>query len=126
MNVIGMMLVKNEEKRWLTETLVNMREICNKIIVLDDCSDDNTVEICERLGCYVIKNNESLWSTDELKARKRLFNIVTNEFAHDGDWLLCLDADEIFVYDHLDYIKYIFHITTKQIDGIAFRLYDMW
>lgn len=124
MKIIGAMLVRNESGRYLAQVLCKMRRICDKIVVVDDCSEDNTAQICQCYGCKVYQGNESLWGTNELFRRKQLWDLATKE-ADDGDWILVLDADEII--DGIDLLKgSISQATTQNADCVAFNLYDMW
>lgn len=122
--LIGCSLVKNEEGRYLEKVLEQMAKVCDKIIVLDDCSTDNTPEICKEYGAEVFPSIQSYWGTDELKQRKRLWELAT-QVADFGDWILCLDADETFDKPELlrDYIQ---KANVAGCNCLAFPLYDMW
>jgi len=122
--LIGAMLVRNESGRYLEKVLEQMRSVCDKIIVLDDCSTDNTPEICRAYGAVVFESHKSLWGVNELLQRQRLWNYV-EVLAQPGDWILCLDADETFDRPNLirDYIK---QAEGAGCNSLAFTLYDMW
>jgi glycosyltransferase involved in cell wall biosynthesis len=122
--LIGCSLVKNEEGRYLERVLEQMAKVCDKIIVLDDCSTDDTPEICKAYGAEVFPSIQSYWGTNELKQRKLLWELATHE-ADFGDWVLCLDADETFDKPELlrDYIK---KADAAGCNSLAFPLYDMW
>ena len=121
----AMILVKNEADRWLVDTLTQLKKISDRIVVLDDVSSDNTVDICKKFTKEVYENNESLWGQDELLARQKLWNLTIKK-ANYGDWIICLDADELFVEGHLEYIKYLFKTLSSGVDSIGFKLHDMW
>jgi glycosyltransferase involved in cell wall biosynthesis len=119
--IYGAMLVKNESGRWLRKVLEQMKMICDKIIILDDHSTDETPEICREYG-EVFYSDKSLWGTNELIQRKLLWDLVN---VRPGDWILCLDADETF--EHPDQVrKYIQLAEQYGCDGLGFPLYDMW
>jgi glycosyltransferase involved in cell wall biosynthesis len=122
--LIGAMLVRNEAGRYLERVLEQMRLICDKLIVLDDCSTDDTPEICRAYGAEVFYSDRSYWGTNELRQRKFLWELATHE-AKPGDWILCLDADETF--DRPDLIReYIQKAEAAGCNSLAFPLYDMW
>ena len=122
--LIGCMLVRNEAGRYLERVLEQMAKVCDKIIVLDDCSTDNTPEICKEYGAEVFPSIQSYWGTDELKQRKRLWELATKQ-ADENTWILCLDADETIpqIEKLPDKIKLAEQYDCK---GLAFNLYDMW
>lgn len=122
--LIGAMLVRNEQCRYLERVLEQMQSVCDKLIVLDDCSTDDTTEICKEYGADVFYSDRSYWGTNELRQRKFLWELATYE-AKLGDWILCLDADETFDKPKLlrDYIK---KAEAAGCNSLAFSLYDMW
>lgn len=125
MALIGIMLVKNEEGRYLERVLAQMKSVCDRIIVLDDASDDATRFICKSYGADVYESGTSLWGTNELIQRQRLWDLATQE-AQDGDWILCLDADETIT--HIGKLKALitFAESYPEVGSLAFPLYDMW
>lgn len=129
-NLIGIMLVRNEADRYLRAVLGQMSMICDKLIVLDDCSTDKTPDICEKFGATVLKPfTRPMWTEDELAARMFLWSKATLA-ADPGDWIICLDADET-----LDnptklpvFINAVEQVCNEgaEIDAIGFSLFDMW
>ena len=134
----GMCLIRNEaNNRWLNEYTKQMFDLCDTMTFLDDNSTDDTIqEICilhsniENKPKLKIINNEScMWETNEVEARKKLFDEVVTECKH-GDWIICLDADEIIPNEYMNYLKYclnyLYQYPVESYDGMAFRLFDMW
>jgi glycosyltransferase involved in cell wall biosynthesis len=120
-----MLLVRNEENRWLGQYINQMHKICDRVVVLDDASTDKTPDILEKVGFEVHRSKESLWGTDELEQRKKLWNLTTAK-AKDNDWILCLDADELLIEKDLAHIKYFINKLPAHVNSIGFRLFDMW
>jgi glycosyltransferase involved in cell wall biosynthesis len=128
MKIHGMSLVRNEsgKDRWVHQFLTQMKLICDRVVILDDASTDNTADICESYGFEVHENTKNLWETNELEARQYLWD-KTIEDAEIGDWILCLDADELFVPEHIEFIKHqIKALETYACNSVGFKLYDMW
>lgn len=122
--LIGAMLVRNEEGRYLERVLEQMKQVCDKIVVVDDASTDDTPIICRSYGAVVYQADKPCWGTDELILRKWLWGEACDA-SKPGDWILCLDADETFDKPELlrDYIK---KADAAGCNSLAFALYDMW
>jgi len=120
----GGALVRNEHGRYLQRFCEQMRAICDHVIIIDDASTDNTPDFCASYGFNVLYSKKRLWDTDEVRQRKRLFNILTSH-ATPGDWIIILDADEIF---HAPYDLVRKELLNAQIykSFMAYRLYDIW
>jgi glycosyltransferase involved in cell wall biosynthesis len=135
MKIHGMILCRNEANidRWFKDFLNQMNCLCDRLVFLDDNSTDNTIDIIERSRLKkeieIYKNKECLWETNEVVARKDLWN-KTIEKCNQSDWILCLDCDELISKEHFDYVKYCFRYLSTypiaNIDGLAFKLFDMW
>lgn len=123
------MITRNEQGRYLDQVLTEMKKVCNKIVVLDDDSDDGTAELCIDYGCKVFVTEHCLWEGRENELRQMSFTLATRE-AKDGDWILCLDADEIMT--NIEYLPELIdaldngELKPIQADGIGFPLFDMW
>lgn len=122
--IIGIILVRNESERWLEQVLSQMRSVCDKLYALDDASTDDTPKICGKYCDAVAIGWKSLWGTNELIRRKQLWSIAES-MANDGDWILCLDADETMPAIEL-LPELLTVVENTGCDCAAFRLYDMW
>lgn len=123
MRIIGGLLVKNEADRWLSEFLASFKILCDEIIVLDDCSTDNTVEICSIYSDKVYLCHKSYWENEEFKVREKLFELCLNE-ASINDWIIILDADEL-INEPLALKEFMKNVPIE-CNGFGLKLYDMW
>ena len=101
------MIVRNEE-RYLRECLESVKDVVDRIVIVDTGSTDKTVSIAEEFGSIVF-NFE--WENNFSSARNYALSKST------GDWILYLDADERLSKDSVDEIKNI----TIQNDLIGYR-----
>ena len=96
MNLIAEMLVKNEADRYLQEVLTDLETYVDKLVIVDNNSIDDTYKICQSFKKVIkLEKSDIDFKTDELGLRSYLLNII-KEVAHDGDWIIAIDADEIF------------------------------
>ncbi|MGL6106060.1 glycosyltransferase family 2 protein [Romboutsia sp.] len=118
------MLVKNEEGRYLRKVLESAREYIDEAVIIDDGSTDNTVAMCREvlkgIPLKLVENKESKFK-NEIDVRKQQWfeTISTNP-----DWIVFLDADEIFENKFKDEVREI--VKNMDADGYLFRLYDFW
>jgi len=99
--IIGLVPVKNEELH-IENCLRALALITDGIIVLDDHSDDETVNIIKSLlnDCSILEIIEKdNWFRDEPGDRNLLLKAGRN---HGGTHFIVLDADEIFTGNCLD------------------------
>lgn len=119
-----MMLVRNEEHRYLKQVLESAKNYCDEFVILDDASTDNTVEFCKEIlegKPLFIHSNPTPQFGNEITLRKQLWEMAVKT---NPDWLLCLDADEIL--EEKAQFKIDTLINQPTYDWYGFRLFDMW
>jgi len=112
MKIITLLPVKNEA--WiLPYTLKNFSDFSDHIIVADQNSNDNTLEICKQFSkVKVIKNNHTEHSN---KIRWDLLKMA-REIEGDNNLIICLDADEMISPEFINEIK-----NSDITDSVAFN-----
>jgi glycosyltransferase involved in cell wall biosynthesis len=139
MKIIGGLLCKNEEHRWLIQYLQQMETLCDDLVVLDDGSTDRTQDMCCLYGAEIHTSHEPMFDKDESELRKRLWNLCAKK-AKEDDWIIILDADELINspqnlrvalkslgFAHINLLG----VTLKSlgfahINLLGFKLFDMW
>lgn len=124
MKIIGGLLCRNEEHRWLTKYLQQMEVLCDELIVLDDKSTDKSQELCFMYGAEIHTSYESMFDKNESELRKRLWNLCCKN-AKEKDWIIILDADELF-NNVIDLRTFLRSPGFDKINLLGFKLYDMW
>ena len=116
MKISSVYIVKNEEKN-IEKSINSIKNICDEIIIVDTGSTDDTIEICEGLGCKIYKYK---WENDFSKARNYAISLCSNEI------IIFLDADEYFTssLDQEDKIK-IENYFKKDIDVVGIYEVDI-
>lgn len=121
--VVGM-LVKNEADRYIKQVIKRISTFANEIVILDDNSIDNTLEVINQtstvpvLATSVYNGN---FGEGEIFLRKLLYKLV---MVRKPDWFMIIDADEVYegasrqIFDKL--------MRQDEVDVWGFRLYDMW
>ncbi len=84
---ISLCMIVRDEEEWLGRCLAAVQDGVDEMIIVDTGSRDATVEIARSFGATVLFHE---WTGDFSEAR----NIGLN--AASGDWIVWLDADEIF------------------------------
>lgn len=110
--ITAVVLTKNEEKN-IKECLETVKW-CDEIVVIDDYSEDKTVEIVEKLGVKVFRHH-----LGNDFARQRNFALRQAQ----GEWVLFIDADErVSAALAAEITNYKLHITNYS--GFYFRRND--
>ncbi len=118
------MLVRNESDRYLEQVLQQAKQFVDNVVILDDASEDNTVEVCKRTLAGIpltIVSNNKMGFTNEIILRKQLWQMAVTT---NPDWILILDADELFEEAAPEVLKKL--AKTKDVSYYSFQLYDMW
>ena len=94
----GLLRIKNEA-RWIEKVIRSIQPVCDRILVLDDHSDDGTPEICESLGCIVFRSRFE--GIHEARDKDWLLEQAWAEGAKVNDWCLMVDGDEALHQDDI-------------------------
>lgn len=127
--------MKNEADRYLQASLTRLLDVCDQVFVFDDNSTDNSVEIAEGLGAFVIRKPDDCptFLENESAFRQCAWNTMGAEFGLDSDdWIISVDADE-YLAGNLDYLfSFIFDCVNVHIpevwslDPIMIRMDGFW
>ena len=117
-------IVHNEGGKYLERVLERVKECVDDILIIDDASTDNTVEIIEKslkdFPHVIIKNKKSMFHK-EYKLRMKQWK---ETLKLNPGWILTLDADEVPCESFAENIKKLIQI--DNVDVFNFKLYDMW
>ena len=86
--VIGMMRVKNEA-RWIERSVASILPVCDRVLVMDDHSEDGTPFLCA--GIPGVQVFDSPFH-DECRDKNYLLDRARTAGA---DWVVCIDGDEM-------------------------------
>ena len=120
--ITGIYRVKNEA-RFIEQSIKSVVDLCSEIIVLDDNSTDNTVEICSGFDKVtdIIKQKEL--SLDETRDRNYLFEKARKL---DPDFILSVDGDEIFMPDASEMLFEELFTIHPASDVFEFQFLTLW
>ncbi|MBR6778577.1 MAG: glycosyltransferase family 2 protein [Clostridia bacterium] len=122
--IVLSMVVKNESNRYLEKVLNSIKNCVDDVLIIDDASTDNTVQICEKclkdVPHTIIKNAKSMFK-HEYKLRKKQWK---ETLKLNPGWILSLDADEVLENSFKEKLQYLINI--NNIDVYNFKLFDMW
>ena len=102
---LSLCMIVRDEEEMLPRCLAAVRDAVDEIIVVDTGSTDRTIEIAESFGAKVIERE---WTGSFADARNVSFDAAT------GDWVMCLDADEVLVADDAQRLREILGRTWRE------------
>lgn len=133
MKLIAGMICRNEIDRYLKQVINNLFLFCDKLIIIDDKSDDKTFEYLSFLikinkvaseKIILYQMDKPTFIEDELKIRLTLWDKI-KEIATEKDWILISDADEIISQKYHNQIRELIS-KNQNFTSIAMKLYNMW
>lgn len=119
--LIAQMVVKNEADRYLEEVLDHVKSIVDDIVITDDGSTDNTIEVAQKYTDNIYENKETMFTKHEGDLRQNAWRNLENH-AKVGDIILCIDADEK-LFETSYSIREMF---TSPYDVFGVTFYHMW
>lgn len=122
--VVLSMIVRNEAGRVLDEVLRHAASYVDAAVIIDDASTDETVAVCRAalgdLPHEIVTLDRSRFAQEHELRRLQWEHTLAAE----PDWILNLDADELFEDAIRDLLPAL--VDQTQVDAYSFRLYDMW
>jgi len=122
MKIVGITRVRNEQEI-IKNTLDHVATLVDEIYVYDDCSTDETPNICENHPSVVKVIRGTSWSSDSngrAKAEGSLRQIIYEEsLKSNPDWVYYFDSDEIADFDGIN-------LEDDRIDSYYMRLFDYY
>jgi Predicted glycosyltransferases len=119
------MLVRNESGRHLVKVLQQASEYIDHAVILDDASEDDTIELCRKIlkeiPLTLISNKKPLFH-NEVFLRKQLWDLTIGT---QPEWVIILDADELFEEAAPKQLRKLL-TNSLDTDYFSFRLYDLW
>ena len=112
-SITGIVITLNEEAN-IEECLLNLKQVCNELIVVDSNSTDKTREIAEKVGAKVYIQS---YLGDGFQKNVGL-QYSSNK------WVLSLDADERLTKEMVDEINKL-DLNTTTFDAFGFRRRNM-
>nr|QBK91643.1 MAG: glycosyl transferase family 2 [Pithovirus LCPAC302] len=126
MKVYAFIQMYNEESSGhLERCLNNCKRWSDKIIIYDDKSTDNSVELAKKYTEHIILGEKNEWVKETFHKETMLQYI--HEMEEKPDWILWIDCDEIVdrncIYNLNKFCK---KNNDKDIDGFSFQQINLW
>jgi len=124
LKLVGFVKCFNEGTNGNLERCLHQLSIfCNDIVVCDDSSTDNSLEIVKKYTSNIIQMPNEF--KKELYHKQKLLELA---LSLNPDWIVFLDPDEIFDRNgELGGIRSLCHYGNKhKIDSFSFLFYNLW
>lgn len=120
----GCLRVKNES-RWIKRAIESIQPLCGVILVYDDGSTDDTVDICLSLGCRIVRASAGNGAKmDEPTAKDWLLATLWRMAgACIGDTVIWIDGDESLCPEDIPNLR---DAIDYGVEAAAFRVVYLW
>jgi glycosyltransferase involved in cell wall biosynthesis len=105
--ILGLLRVKNES-RWIERSITSILPVCDHVMVMDDHSEDSTVEICRTLPKTEIYCSP-FSGLDETRDKRWL---LEKAMTLGPKWIVFIDGDEALAPGHAERLL-------KEMNGMA-------
>lgn len=117
-DITAVILTRNE-KDFIEECMISIKDVVKRIVVVDSFSDDNTVELAQNLGAEVYQHEFFNYSK-QYKYAVEVANVKTK-------WILRIDADERLTKESAEELnKLCCENENTDVSGIVLRFYNVF
>lgn len=121
--LLHVMCAYNEEHRYLEAVIRDTREHADRVIVIDDASNDKTADVARSLGAEVVRNEKNLSGQSETALRSKMWEVVRGVRP---EWVLTLDADELFEPGSWETLEKLMAGSPEEFAAYRFYILHMW
>lgn len=114
---IGMLRVKNEA-RWIARSVSSILPLCDRVLVMDDHSTDDTAQIAAALPNVEICPSP-FTGLDECRDKNWLLDKARN-----ADWIVMIDGDEMLMPGKLE--RWRDAMLRGEVESISMRILYLW
>ena len=109
----------------LKRCLTNVLEWADDIIIYDDKSTDDSIELASKYTNHIIRGDKNEWIKETFNKQK-ILNYIHN-MKIKPDWILWIDCDEILDYESIKNLKNFCEKNyNNDIDAFAFQQINLW
>lgn len=120
--IVAMYRLKNEA-RWIEKSIRSIYDICDEMVVFDDGSTDDTVNICSSFDKVVDIHKQANMPLDETRDRNYLLQMALKRHP---DYILYIDGDEIMMPNAKDILFEEMETLYPDADVYEFQLLTLW
>ena len=121
--IVAMYRIRNES-RWIEKSLEQTSKICQEIVILDDCSTDNTVEICKKFSNVVeIHERKEQLPLDEVRDRNIVLELALKL---NPDYILIIDGDEVLMNNSKEILYEELSVLYPEAKIVHLQVLDVW
>ena len=120
--IVAMYRIKNEE-RWIEKSINSILDICSEIVILDDGSIDNTLEICQSFDQVVDISHQSNLPLDQVRDKNKLLKMALKR---NPEYILSLDGDEVLAPYSKEILLEELNVLYPENSVFQFQVLYMW
>ena len=120
-NIVAMYRIKNEEK-WIKKSIESVLDVCSEVVILDDGSTDNTLEICQKIDRVDVTHQTNL-PTDEVRDYTKLLKMTMKK---KPEYILAFDGDEILAPNSKEILSEELNILYPENIVFSMQLFHIW